>query len=130
MDGCPGPREAEPRCYHPGMSIPVPYAITRRDDGLLVEWDEAGHHALFPARALRLACPCATCVEEMTGRPLLDPAAVPEGVRPLSVALVGGYGIQIQWSDGHGAGIYTFERLRRACPCEACRTAPEGAPSR
>lgn len=110
------------------MPIPVPYAITRRDDGLLIEWDEAGHQALYRARDLRLACPCATCVEEMTGRPLLDPAAVPEGVRPVSVSLVGGYGIQIQWSDGHGAGIYTFERLRHGCPCAACRATREGAP--
>lgn len=111
------------------MPIPVPYAITRRDDGLLIEWDEAGHQALYPARALRLACPCAACVEEMTGRPLLNPAAVPPGVRPVSVELVGGYGLQVQWSDGHATGIYTFERLRRACPCDACRTGREGYPS-
>ena len=25
---------------------PVPYAITRRDDGLLVAWDAAGHEWL------------------------------------------------------------------------------------
>jgi DUF971 family protein len=111
------------------MPIPVPYAITRRDDGLLIEWDEGGHQALYSARALRLACPCAECVEEMTGRQLLDPAAVPAGVRPVSVGLVGGYGLQVQWSDGHGTGIYTFERLRRACPCDACRTEREGQPS-
>jgi ATP-binding protein involved in chromosome partitioning len=104
-----------------GMSIPVPYAITRQDDGLLIEWDQAGHQAFYPARELRLACPCAACVEEMTGRPLLDPATVRADVRPSSVALVGGYGLRIQWSDGHATGIYTFERLRRSCPCEACR---------
>jgi ATP-binding protein involved in chromosome partitioning len=103
------------------MSIPVPYAITRQDDGLLIEWDQAGHQAFYPARELRLACPCAACVEEMTGRPLLDPATVRADVRPSSVALVGGYGLRIQWSDGHGTGIYTFERLRRSCPCDACR---------
>jgi ATP-binding protein involved in chromosome partitioning len=111
------------------MPTPVPYAITRQDDGLLIEWDQAGHRALYPARALRLACPCATCVEEMTGRPLLDPSTVPPGIRPASVGLVGGYGLQIQWSDGHGAGIYTYERLRLACPCDACRSEREGKPS-
>jgi hypothetical protein len=35
--------------------LPVPYAITRRDDGLLIEWDSAGHAWVYPARALRLA---------------------------------------------------------------------------
>jgi ATP-binding protein involved in chromosome partitioning len=108
------------------MTIPVPYAINRRDDGLLIEWDQAGHQALYPARALRLACPCAACVEEMTGRPLLDPGTVPSDVRPVSVALVGGYGLRVQWSDGHATGIYTFERLRRSCPCDGCRTEREG----
>jgi ATP-binding protein involved in chromosome partitioning len=103
------------------MPIPVPYAITRQDDGLLIEWDQAGHRAFYPARPLRLACGCAVCVEEMSGRPLLDPAGVPADIRPVSVALVGAYGLRIQWSDGHGTGIYTFERLRATCPCEQCR---------
>lgn len=103
------------------MSIPVPYALTRRDDGILIEWDAAGHEALYPARALRLACPCAACVDEMSGRRLLDPAGVAEDVRPVSLALVGAYGLRVQWSDGHGTGIYTFQRLRASCPCAACR---------
>lgn len=99
----------------------MPYAITRRDAGLLIEWDQQGHQAFYPARGLRLACGCAVCVEEMTGRPMLDPARVADDIRPMSVALVGTYGIRIQWSDGHGTGIYTFERLLATCPCESCR---------
>jgi len=105
----------------------LPLAINRRDDGLLIEWDGSGHQGFYRGRALRLACPCAGCVEEMTGRPLLDPAGVPEDVRPLSVALVGAYGIRIQWSDGHQTGIYTFERLRAECPCPRCRPEPGGS---
>ena len=104
---------------------PAPYAINRRDDGLLIEWDQAGHAGQFPARELRLACPCAECVEEMTGRPLLDPGRVPTDVRPVSLALVGAYGLRINWSDGHGTGIYTFERLRASCPCPRCRAPGE-----
>jgi ATP-binding protein involved in chromosome partitioning len=102
------------------MANPIPYAITRQDDGLQVEWDRAGHVAFYPARALRLACPCAGCVEEMTGRPLLDPGSVTIDIRPLSVALVGAYGLRVHWSDGHSTGIYTFERLLRSCPCPRC----------
>jgi ATP-binding protein involved in chromosome partitioning len=102
-------------------SHPLPVAITRRDDGILIEWDSAGHRALYSARALRLSCPCAECVEEMSGRPILDPAGVPDDVRPLEIHLVGAYGLRIRWSDGHGTGIYTFDRLRRDCPCSHCR---------
>ncbi|MFZ5622856.1 MAG: DUF971 domain-containing protein [Gemmatimonadota bacterium] len=90
----------------------LPYAITREDAGLRIEWDAQGTASFLPARALRLACPCAACVEEMSGRPLLDPATVPLDVRPVQVSLVGAYGLSILWSDGHGTGIFTFERLR------------------
>lgn len=91
----------------------MPAAIERRDDGLLIRWSADEPARWLPARALRLACPCAECVEEMTGRPLLDPARVPDDVRPVSVRLVGAYGISIRWSDGHGTGIYTFATLDR-----------------
>ena len=105
----------------------MPRAITRLAEGLRIDWTPraatAGgpkHIALYPARRLRLACPCDACVDEMSGRQLLDPARVAPDVEPLSVELVGGYGIRVRWSDGHSTGIYTFELLRSICPCEAC----------
>lgn len=94
------------------MASLIPHAITRRDDGLSIEWEAGGREVFYAARRLRLACPCAACVEEMSGRPLLDPASVPADIRPLSLALVGAYGLRIVWSDGHGTGIYTFQLLR------------------
>jgi ATP-binding protein involved in chromosome partitioning len=90
----------------------IPVAITRRDDGILIEWDRQGDRTLYEARRLRLACPCAECVEEMSGRPLLDPARVPPDIRPLRIDLVGAYGIRVTWSDRHDTGIFTFEKLR------------------
>ena len=98
------------------MSSPMPFAITRRDEGLAVEWEEGAPETFYRARALRLACPCAACEEEMSGRPLLNPETVPRDVRPLSISLVGAYGIKVMWSDGHGTGIYTFGRLRAMAP--------------
>lgn len=104
--------------------IIIPKAITRRDDGVWIDWDGTGHAALFPARALRLACPCAECVEEMSGRPLLDPTGVPADLRPVALELVGAYGLKVRWSDGHGTGIFTFDRLLADCPCG--RPHPDG----
>ena len=106
----------------------LPRAIAREAGGLRITWDDAGHVAHVPGRALRLACPCAACVEEMTGRPLLDPATVPDDVAAEQVALVGAYGIRIRWSDGHATGIYTFEFLRAGCPCPRCRPEDGGSP--
>ncbi len=80
-------------------------------DALVVEWAD-GHRSRLPVRQLRLACACATCVDEWTGEARLDPARVPEDVRPVRIRTVGRYGIQVEWSDGHTTGIYPFARLR------------------
>lgn len=92
---------------------------------LRVEWRD-GHASEFEPRYLRLRCPCAGCVEEMTGRPLLDPASVPPEVYPLAIQYVGRYALRFDWSDGHGTGIYPFDQLRALCPCSACAGAAEG----
>ncbi len=98
----------------------VPVTIRREPDAVLITWDVQGHTGRFPARTLRLLCPCAMCVDELTNRPLLDPSTVPEDVAPLALELVGAYGLKIRWSDGHGTGIYTFRFLGERCPCARC----------
>ena len=74
-----------------------------------------GPEATVPAVRLRDLCPCAACVEEGTGRKILDPATIPADIRPLGIQAVGNYAVQIQWSDGHSSGIYTWQALREAC---------------
>ena len=78
------------------------------------------HRAGYPSRFLRQHCPCAQCRDELTGRRLLDPASVPEDVTARKLQLVGNYAMRVEWSDGHGTGIYTWEFLREICPCERC----------
>ncbi len=73
-----------------------------------------GPEVTVPAVRMRDACPCAACVEEGTGRKLLDPATIPADIRPLQVTPVGSYAIQFHWSDGHSTGIYSRDTLRRA----------------
>ena len=41
----------------------------------------------------------------------------------MEASKLGRYAIQFEWSDGHHTGIYSFENLRRLCPCPACRNA-------
>jgi DUF971 family protein len=83
-----------------------------------IVWED-GHESYYPGHYLRCACPCAQCVDEMSGKKVLKDDSVPEDVRPLEVRPVGHYAVTIRWSDGHDTGIYSFERLRRICPC--CR---------
>ncbi len=82
---------------------------------LAITWAD-GHQSVYPVRALRLACACAECVDEWSGENRLDPERVPEDVHPVKIEPVGRYAIQIEWSDGHSAGIYPFERLRELAP--------------
>lgn len=86
------------------------------DCSFRISWAD-GHETVFSNRNLRILCRCASCVDEMTGRPILDPASVPEDQGVDSVAEVGNYGLRINWSGGHGTGIYTWDRLRERCPC-------------
>jgi len=66
--------------------------------------------ALAPA-AVRRACRCAACVDELTGRQRLDPASVREDVAPTALTEQGNYAVAIAWSDGHASGIWTYEQL-------------------
>lgn len=106
------------------MSTPrtaaTPSAIRQQGPrALAVTWAD-GHESVYEVRALRLACACAVCVDEWTGADRLDPGSVPENVRPLRLASVGRYAVQIDWSDGHASGIYPFDRLRTLCTCASC----------
>ena len=83
----------------------------------LIEWGD-GHRCRLSAGALRRACACAGCVDEVTGRHLLDPDSLPADLKILAASTVGRYAVTFAFSDGHGTGIYTFERLRALCPCE------------
>ncbi len=78
---------------------------------LSVLWEDS-HRDDFDVRDLRLACHCALCVEEMSGRQLLDPASIRPDVTPRAITSVGNYAITINWSDGHSTGIYSFEYMR------------------
>jgi ATP-binding protein involved in chromosome partitioning len=79
---------------------------------LAVEWSD-GEESRYDVFDLRVACPCASCVDENTGVRRLDPARVPRDVKPVRIVSVGNYALKISWSDGHDTGIYSFALLRR-----------------
>lgn len=97
--------------------IPVPVEIGRANQhDVKVTWQD-GHVSVYPARQLRLACPCAGCVDEITGEIRLVETSIPQNVHPVKIDLIGRYAVSITWSDGHNTGIYAFDRLRALCPC-------------
>jgi len=102
------------------MKEHYPTAVAFEQNRLLIMWDD-GHQSRYAPFELRLACPCAQCVDELTGQRVIRPEHVAPDIRPQEMRPVGRYGVSFQWSDGHGTGIYTFERLRELCQCERCR---------
>ncbi|MDH3628797.1 MAG: DUF971 domain-containing protein [Acidobacteriota bacterium] len=98
-----------------------PTRITPFPNGEIgIVWDD-DHETYLSNHRLRCACPCAVCVDEMSGRKILDDSRVAADIAAMAIHAVGQYGIGIRWSDGHDTGIYTYRTLREMCECEACR---------
>ena len=65
----------------------------------------------LPFHFLRCQCPCASCVDELTGVRLLKPATIPEDIQPTGLWFSGNYALKIGWSDGHHTGLFTWDYL-------------------
>jgi DUF971 family protein len=104
--------------------------------GLEIDWQD-GHRSAWTFAWLRDACPCATCIDERKqedrkiGQPRAKHAELLPMYRPptkpASAHAVGRYALQFNWLDGHSAGIYSWEYLRRNCLCAECRFKREEA---
>jgi len=103
------------------MSDLVPVRLEKTGSReLCIEWND-GVTQLISFRKLRDGCQCATCMdkrmkeqknENRGGLPVLSAAEA----RPLDIEKmlpVGNYAYNIQFSDGHSTGIFTFELLRQ-----------------
>ena len=78
---------------------------------ITLTWEE-GESVTVSNTALRRACNCALCVDEMTRAPLLDPASIPMDIRAEKVSMIGNYAILVDWSDGHNTGFFPFSLIR------------------
>lgn len=113
---------------HPGLSLADPEHIAiSRSRGIQIDWRD-GHRGDYALAWLRDHCPCAGCTgahgtppqkTDLAANPfqMYRPALKMEAVEP-----VGNYALRIDWNDGHNAGIYSYDYLRRICPCPACGT--------
>jgi DUF971 family protein len=85
---------------------------------LAIAWGD-GRETFLPLEDLRQACPCAVCCGEPDVLGRGDKPAVkhtPASFELVSYELVGGYGWQPKWADGHATGIYSVSYLRRLDP--------------
>lgn len=81
-----------------------------------IVWSDQ-HESLYTFRYLRQHCQCAFCVDEWSGKPLLEREKISQQLEGVNVQLVGQYALRIDFSDGHNTGIFPFKQLRGICPC-------------
>lgn len=75
-----------------------------------------GREMYFRLPMLRRACPCAACQGEPDAMGRVLRPVVEHGVGAFNLKrfeLVGGYGVQLYWADGHGSGIYSLDFLEK-----------------
>lgn len=106
------------------MSDLAPVRLQKTDSReLLIEWND-GLTQLIPFRSLRNGCQCATCMDKrMQDQKDKNKGTLPvlsaAEAKPLDIEKmhpVGNYAYNIQFSDGHNTGIFTFELLRLLSP--------------
>lgn len=86
---------------------------------LIIRWTDDRVDQI-PLRVLREHCQCAGCNEKRINPTPEKPGELrvlsAAEARPLEIEKmhpVGNYAYNVHFSDGHSAGIYTFEMLRR-----------------
>lgn len=85
--------------------------ITYISETHLIQVVESGHKSAISPVKLRRTCRCAACVEELSGRQILNPKSVPKSIRPLSMSPTGNYAMSVDWSDGHKS-LYPYRQIR------------------
>ncbi len=85
-------------------------SVELTDTTINLGW-ESGKKYEIPFRKLRLACPCASCVDEYTGEQILQPEHVAMDIKAEAVTPLGNYAVVVKWSDGHSSGIYSYKNI-------------------
>jgi ATP-binding protein involved in chromosome partitioning len=107
---------------------PQHVSLDESTGSLLIQWDEQ-HQGKWSAHSLRIQCPCAVCVDEHSGRRLLDPKTIPLDIRITNQSPIGQYGLSLRFSDKHSTGIYKWTMLKSCCECATCQASSASSSS-
>jgi ATP-binding protein involved in chromosome partitioning len=94
-----------------GSVYPVQEELDPETGKFHIQWSDQAQTSHDPY-SLRTKCKCALCIDEDTGRQILDPKRVPLDIQINSFNRVGRYAYSFNFSDGHSTGIFTFDRFR------------------
>jgi DUF971 family protein len=81
-----------------------------------------GHRSSYDFEYLRWQCPCAICRGEGGSPGVLatTQSLTAEETTLVDLGPVGNYAMGLTWQDSHATGIYSWDYLRRICPCAEC----------
>ncbi len=100
-----------------------PLSIKRENNYINIEWSD-GHRSALEISYLRRKCPCVMCknVEQRTPDGGVElPSFQSKPVEIVASAPVGNYALNFRFNDGHDTGIYSYDHLRKICPCPECQ---------
>lgn len=92
--------------------VEVEKIVQKDKHTFFVEWSD-GLKMDFRLCDLQRRCPCAGCVDEITGKSLIDQSSIPEDLLAANIETVGRYALRIHFTSGCTKGIYSFDYLRQ-----------------
>ena len=96
---------------HDPKITPTPLSLNKKSPTeMVIQWS-SGEESVVPFINLRFFCRCAECVDEWSRERKLKKSNIKPDIKPMKIETVGRYAIQINWSDGHSAGIYPYDLL-------------------
>jgi ATP-binding protein involved in chromosome partitioning len=72
-----------------------------------------GNHTHHNPYLLRSQCKCAMCVDELSGKQILNKDQIDQNIQITGIEPVGLYGLSLKFSDGHSSGIYSIDQFRQ-----------------
>lgn len=75
-----------------------------------IVWNDS-RESIYRLSDLQKQCPCAGCVDEVSGQRKELAIPVPSDTRAKTVQNVGRYGLKIQFTSGCSSGIYDYSML-------------------
>lgn len=95
--------------YHQAQRPQKP-EVEATESHIHLHWSD-GSTTSVANRALRLACGCALCIDEMSHKPILEPERVPLDIHAEELRTIGNYALGITWSDGHSTGFFPYKTI-------------------
>ena len=96
-------------------NVPIDIKLIRDENILEITW-QSELPKRYNIRQVRCACPCANCVDEMTGVRTLAIDTIPVDISITDMELIGKYAIKFTFSDGHDTGIFPWDQLDNLSP--------------